>query len=145
MLSRVADSIYWMSRYIERAENVARFVDVNHHLMLDLPADVTGQWEPLVITAGGAEDFAARYREPASCPDRRKRHAPSGRRSWTSTRTPPRRTPPRRRSRNSPTRGAGPLLGAPCAAAWVSLGARGLHVDDDLGGQSQALPESSPG
>jgi len=32
MLSRVAESIYWMSRYIERAENVARFVDVNLHL-----------------------------------------------------------------------------------------------------------------
>ena len=65
MLSRVADSIYWMSRYIQRAENVARFVDVNHHLMLDLPAGVPRQWEPLVITAGGAEDFAARYREPS--------------------------------------------------------------------------------
>ena len=37
MLSRVADSIYWMSRYIERAENVARFIDVNLNLMLDLP------------------------------------------------------------------------------------------------------------
>ena len=30
--SRVADSIYWMSRYIERAENVARFIDVNLNL-----------------------------------------------------------------------------------------------------------------
>ena len=65
MLSRVADSIYWMSRYIERSENVARFVDVNHHLMLDLPAEAAGQWEPLVITAGGAEDFAGRYGEPS--------------------------------------------------------------------------------
>ena len=37
MLSRVAESIYWMSRYIERAENVARFVDVNLHLILDMP------------------------------------------------------------------------------------------------------------
>jgi uncharacterized alpha-E superfamily protein len=37
LLSRVADSIYWMARYIERAENVARFVGVNLHLMLDLP------------------------------------------------------------------------------------------------------------
>ena len=36
MLSRVADSIFWMSRYIERAENVARFIDVNMHLALDL-------------------------------------------------------------------------------------------------------------
>ena len=34
MLSRVADSIYWMSRYIERAENVARFIDVNYNLTL---------------------------------------------------------------------------------------------------------------
>jgi hypothetical protein len=37
MLSRVAESIYWMTRYIERAENVARFVDVNLNLMLDFP------------------------------------------------------------------------------------------------------------
>ena len=37
MLSRVANSIHWMSRHIERAENVARFIDVNLHLMLDLP------------------------------------------------------------------------------------------------------------
>jgi uncharacterized alpha-E superfamily protein len=29
MLSRVAESIYWMNRYIERAENTARFVEVN--------------------------------------------------------------------------------------------------------------------
>ena len=38
MLARVADSIYWMSRYVERAEKVARFVEVNLNLMLDLPA-----------------------------------------------------------------------------------------------------------
>ncbi|PWU19045.1 MAG: hypothetical protein C5B50_07515, partial [Verrucomicrobia bacterium] len=38
MLSRVADSIYWMSRYAERAENVARFIDVNLQLMLDAPS-----------------------------------------------------------------------------------------------------------
>ena len=37
LLSRVADAVYWMGRYIERAENVARFLDVNHNLMLDLP------------------------------------------------------------------------------------------------------------
>ena len=36
MLSRVADSLYWMSRYIERAENIARIVDVNLQLLLDL-------------------------------------------------------------------------------------------------------------
>ena len=54
MLSRVADSIYWLNRYIERAENVARFIDVNLHLMLDLPAGTTEQWAPLVdITDDG--------------------------------------------------------------------------------------------
>ena len=37
MLSRVANAIYWMTRYIERAENVARFVDVTLQLTLDLP------------------------------------------------------------------------------------------------------------
>ena len=32
MLSRVANSVYWMNRYIERAENVARFIEVNLNL-----------------------------------------------------------------------------------------------------------------
>ena len=37
MLSRVADSLYWMSRYLERAENTARLVDVYKNIMLDVP------------------------------------------------------------------------------------------------------------
>ena len=61
MLSRVADSIFWMSRYIERAENVARFIDVNIHMILDLPVGSAEQWEPLVITSGDQEKFAAGY------------------------------------------------------------------------------------
>ncbi len=63
MLSRVADSIYWMSRQIERAENVARFVGVNLNMRLDLPPGVTEQWLPLVITTGDEEDFKERYGE----------------------------------------------------------------------------------
>jgi len=61
MLSRVAESIYWMSRYVERAENVARFIDVNLQLMLDAPAGSDQQWEPLVATTGDHEAFARRY------------------------------------------------------------------------------------
>ena len=61
MLARVADSIYWMSRYVERAENVARFIEVNLNLMLDLPAGSAQQWQPLVATTGDAEEFAKRY------------------------------------------------------------------------------------
>ncbi|MEO0352075.1 MAG: alpha-E domain-containing protein, partial [Cyanobacteria bacterium P01_A01_bin.15] len=45
MLSRVADSIYWINRYVERAENVSRFVDVNLHLLLDTPMGNMQQWE----------------------------------------------------------------------------------------------------
>ena len=63
MLSRVADSIYWMSRYVERAENVARFVDVNLNLMLDAPGGGDQQWEPLVNITGDHEEFAKRYPE----------------------------------------------------------------------------------
>lgn len=63
MLSRVAESIYWMSRYIERAENVARFVDVNLQLILDQPTGMQAQWEPLVATTGDDEEFAERYGE----------------------------------------------------------------------------------
>jgi len=62
MLSRVAESIYWMSRYIERAENVARFIDVNLTLMLDLPVGLTQQWQPLVDTTGDSKAFKERYR-----------------------------------------------------------------------------------
>lgn len=52
MLSRVADTIYWMNRYIERAENYARFMDVNFNLSLEMPPDVSEQWKPLVVTTG---------------------------------------------------------------------------------------------
>ena len=61
MLSRVADSIYWMNRYIERAENISRYVDVNLHLLLDLPEIFSGQWDALVKITGDLEDFESRY------------------------------------------------------------------------------------
>jgi uncharacterized alpha-E superfamily protein len=52
MLSRVANSIYWLGRYLERTENYARFIDVNFNLMLDLPGDLQEQWEPLIKATG---------------------------------------------------------------------------------------------
>ncbi|HMJ16514.1 MAG TPA: alpha-E domain-containing protein [Polyangiaceae bacterium] len=61
MLSRVAEAVYWMSRYVERAENVARFVDVNLHLMLDLPSGQRPNWESLVLTTGDHRWFIERY------------------------------------------------------------------------------------
>ena len=64
MLSRVAESIYWMSRYVERAGNVARFIDVNFRLMLDLPADMSVQWDALIKITGDSDKFAERYAAP---------------------------------------------------------------------------------
>ncbi len=60
MLSRVAHSLYWMSRYIERAENTARLLDVNLHFLADLQ-ELSGAsrntWESLILSSGAEEDF----------------------------------------------------------------------------------------
>ena len=61
LLSRAAEAVYWMARYIERAENVARFIDVNIHLQLDLPLEPAYQWQPLIDTSGDAEFFQKNY------------------------------------------------------------------------------------
>ena len=61
LLSRVADSVYWMARYIERAENVARFIGVNLNLQIDLPLAPSQQWQPLIETSGDAEIFKERF------------------------------------------------------------------------------------
>jgi uncharacterized alpha-E superfamily protein len=63
MLSRVADSIYWLNRYVERAENIARFVDVNLNLSLDSTLGMNQQWKPLVLTTGDLDLFNERYGE----------------------------------------------------------------------------------
>lgn len=65
MLSRVADSIYWMSRYTERAENIARFIDVNLRLALDLPPGTGEQWEPLILITADLPLFGQHYDMPS--------------------------------------------------------------------------------
>ena len=53
MLSRVADSLYWMSRYLERAENTVRQLDVTMGLMLDTnSANLEAQWQRMVAALG---------------------------------------------------------------------------------------------
>lgn len=44
-----------MNRYLERAENYARFMDVNYNLSLDLPPNEEQQWKPLVLITGDWE------------------------------------------------------------------------------------------
>lgn len=61
MLSRVANSIYWMSRYIERADNLARFINVTREFVLDVPAGSEQQWQPLISVTGDNKLFSKRY------------------------------------------------------------------------------------
>jgi uncharacterized alpha-E superfamily protein len=61
MLSRVADALYWMCRYAERAENIARFLDVSLQVMLDLPDSHGNSWAGVVTATGEEETFEARY------------------------------------------------------------------------------------
>ncbi len=65
MLSRVADNIYWLSRYVERAANTARFLEASYHLNLDLQAAGGEQWTPLIEITGDMPLFKARYGEPS--------------------------------------------------------------------------------
>ena len=41
MLSRIAESLFWLARYIERAEDTARILDVNYHMLLEQSKDPT--------------------------------------------------------------------------------------------------------
>ncbi|MDL5048021.1 alpha-E domain-containing protein [Oscillatoria amoena NRMC-F 0135] len=61
MLSRVAECLFWMSRHVERAEELARLVEVNTHLMLDIPLsqsrEIARNWLPLVDCLGEKSTF----------------------------------------------------------------------------------------
>ena len=63
MLSRVANAIYWMSRYLERAGNLARVVEVNWHLTLDLPGSGATEWRSLIEASGDLALFEEHYGE----------------------------------------------------------------------------------
>lgn len=59
MLSRVADSLYWMSRYLERAENTVRQLDVTMSLLLDTSeTSAETRWSRLQQSLGGAQEIA---------------------------------------------------------------------------------------
>lgn len=61
MLSRVAERVYWLGRYLERIENTARLVSVYGNVLLDLPSSAKLRWESLIAITGSGEDFAKRY------------------------------------------------------------------------------------
>lgn len=63
MLSRVAERVYWMARYAERAENTARIVNVYTTLLLDLPRNTAIGWHSMVEITGSKKLFHELYNE----------------------------------------------------------------------------------
>lgn len=57
MLSRVAENVYWMARFLERAEDTARMIGVNANLLLDLPKGIAPGWKPLIDITGANPQF----------------------------------------------------------------------------------------
>ncbi|MES2661361.1 MAG: alpha-E domain-containing protein [Verrucomicrobiota bacterium] len=70
MLSRVANTLYWMVRYVERADNLARLIDVNQQLLLDFESldseRLRGFWQPIILSTGDEEAFDKLYDETGS-------------------------------------------------------------------------------
>jgi len=74
VLSRVADALYWMGRYIERAEHAARVLEVTRALLVDIaevdPETARGQWQRVLISLGvpdvPAEKLLFDHTEPTS-------------------------------------------------------------------------------
>ena len=58
MISRVAEHCFWLARYLERAENAARVLDVNHTMLLDFHLPMEQQWKPILIISGIHDDQA---------------------------------------------------------------------------------------
>ncbi|CAA9890822.1 conserved hypothetical protein [Candidatus Methylobacter favarea] len=60
MLSRSAERLYWLARYLERTENIARLVSVHMNLLLDLPRGVEMGWQQLIRINASERDFNER-------------------------------------------------------------------------------------
>ncbi|MGR9053232.1 MAG: alpha-E domain-containing protein [Gammaproteobacteria bacterium] len=61
MLSRSAERLYWLARYLERTENIARLVSVHMNLLMDLPKGIEMGWNQLIDINGSQQSFRERY------------------------------------------------------------------------------------
>ena len=63
MLSRVANRVYWLARYMERAEDMAKLANVYANLMLDMPKGTDIVWYNLITIMDAEESFAELYED----------------------------------------------------------------------------------
>ena len=61
LLGRVANGLYWMNRYTERAENMARLVDAGLRMALTRTQSAEEEWKSVVLSAGADSSFAAKH------------------------------------------------------------------------------------
>jgi len=67
MLSRIADALFWLARYIERAEDTARILDVNYHVLIEQSHQPERlRWDPLIAMAGEEKPFQKCYTEASA-------------------------------------------------------------------------------
>jgi uncharacterized alpha-E superfamily protein len=60
MIARVAESCFWLHRYVERVDNMSRLLGVNFSFLLDVPSRVAERWRPLLVVTGVEEEFRNR-------------------------------------------------------------------------------------
>lgn len=63
LLGRTANGLFWMQRYIERAENMARLVDAGLHIALTKTAEAQDEWASVIISSGAETAFRAKNSE----------------------------------------------------------------------------------
>lgn len=61
MLGKTAGGLFWMFRYLERAENTARLLEAGWHMALTRSSPVSNEWQSIVTTAGMSDTYLAKY------------------------------------------------------------------------------------
>ncbi|TGV51921.1 hypothetical protein EN792_077345, partial [Mesorhizobium sp. M00.F.Ca.ET.149.01.1.1] len=63
LLGRTANGLYWMNRYIERAENMARLVDAGLRMALTRTQSASEEWNSVLLSAGSDVAFSQKYQD----------------------------------------------------------------------------------
>ena len=66
LLGRTANGLYWINRYIERTENMARLLDAGLRMALTRSGNSSEEWKSVLLSAGAGETFHERYEEIAA-------------------------------------------------------------------------------
>src|SRR4051794_31452724 len=63
LLGRTANGLYWLNRYVERAENMARLVDAGLRMALTRSESAADEWTSVMVSAGAEDAFRLKHTE----------------------------------------------------------------------------------